>query len=296
MKVAFFDEKSPAIEWNELARKICKRAEENKLTNQQVLDEIDESEEDYDEDDETTESSNESVSESNAELVPPEPKEKTTKKPISSTKAPKEKSTAKPKATTSVPPSVIDSNNENDESEADDDYDYSNELDDDEDREDESIKSDDKTSEKNKILFEGIKVIKEIDTRIFGKLSVLFVVFFDLIMISFEGGDDNGDETEDVIIEEASTNYRFIWPMLIVMLSIVIVLLIIMNVIVLCMRKRGERYRQALLRSKTDSIVYQKLSEEITPQTPKVHRYVITPVLATSQTPKAHRYTPIEQV
>lgn len=115
-------------------------------------------------------------------------------------------------------------------------------------------------------------------------------------MHQFLGGEkDNYDDNEEVVIEEAGTHYRFIWPMLIVMLSIVVVLFIIMNVIALCMRKRGERYRQALLQSK-NSIIYQKLSEEITPQTPKIHRYVITPEKATPATPKAHRYTPIEQV
>jgi hypothetical protein len=98
-----------------------------------------------------------------------------------------------------------------------------------------------------------------------------------------------------VTIEEAGTNYRFIWPMIIVMLSIVVVLLVIMNVVALCMRRRGERYRQALLQSK-NSIIYQKLSEEIAPQTPKVHRYVIVSEKVVPQTPKAHRYTPIEQV
>lgn len=168
MKSTFFEEMSPTIEWNDLARKICKRNEENKLTNQQVLDEIDETEEDYDEDD-TTEQSNESVTDENSEIVHTQAKvEKTTKKPILSTKAPKEKSTAKPKSTTSQPPAVIDSNNENDESEADENYDYSEE---DEDKEDESIVRDEKPDQKNKnILLDGIKVIKEFDSRIFGEI------------------------------------------------------------------------------------------------------------------------------
>jgi ABC-type nickel/cobalt efflux system permease component RcnA len=79
-----------------------------------------------------------------------------------------------------------------------------------------------------------------------------------------------------VIIEEASAQYRFLQPMLIVMFSIFSVLLIIMFAITMCMRRRGERYRQALLQSK-NSIIYQKLSEDIqAPQTPKVHRY--TPI------------------
>lgn len=176
MKAAFIEERSPAIEWNELARKICRRNLENKLNNQEVLDEIDESEEDYD-DEENSENSDESATDANSELVPNDPKEKSTKKPVSSTKAPREKSTAKPKATTSVPPSVIDSNNENDESEADENYDYSDEVDGDEDREDESIKTDDKSDEKNKILLDGIKVIKEIDNRIFGKLESFSLYF-----------------------------------------------------------------------------------------------------------------------
>ena len=167
MKAHFFEEMSPAIEWNELARKICKRNEENKLTNQQVLDEIDDSEDDYDEE-ETSEQSNESNTSENSDVVS-DKKEETTKKPVTSTKAPKEKSTAKPKSTTSAPPSVVDSNNENDESEADEDYNYSEEDDDDdEDREDESILPVEKPDQKNKILLDGIKVIKEFDSRIFG--------------------------------------------------------------------------------------------------------------------------------
>lgn len=176
MQSTFFEEVSPAIEWNELARKICKRNEENKLTNQQVLDEIDESEEDYDNEDDVLEQSSEKVANENAELIPVKPKEETSKKPIVPTKAPKEKSTAKPK-TTSTTPTVVDSIDENDESESDDDYDYTPEdLDEDsdeDDREDESITGDVEKAEKSKsknILLDGIKVIKDIDNRIFGKI------------------------------------------------------------------------------------------------------------------------------
>lgn len=142
-----------------------------------------------------------------------------------------------------------------------------------------------------------MNVIRDFGERIFGKHFVVAQPrpLTDDFEIILGGEKENYDDNEEVVIEEAGTHYRFIWPMLIVMLSIVVVLFIIMNVIALCMRKRGERYRQALLQSK-NSIIYQKLSEEITPQTPKVHRYVITPEKATPATPKAHRYTPIEQV
>lgn len=255
MKANFFEEMSPAMEWNELARMICKRNDENKMTNEQVLDEIDETEDDdYDEDEddllETENAAKEKVS---------------TKKPIAATKAPKEKSTAKPKPTTSAAPSIVDSNNENDESTADDDYDYNEDDDEDEDdeeREDEKALDESITETKpdKNILLDGIQVIKQVENSIFGGSSIA-----------------NGEE-EEVVIEAATIQqqYRFLWPMLIVMISIFVVLLIIMFTIASCMRRRGERYRQALLQSK-NSIIYQKLSEEIhTPQTPKIHRY--TPI------------------
>jgi hypothetical protein len=166
MKSTFFEEMSPALEWNELARKICKRNEENKLVDQEVLDDIvDEDEEEYDDD------TSDEDQEEGAEMIPvnPKEKEKPSKKPTPSTKAPKEKSTAKPKTTTSMPPAVIDSENENDESEADDDYNYSEEDEDQEDREDEAIIE--KTEKNKDVLVDGITAIKEVvDNGLFGKL------------------------------------------------------------------------------------------------------------------------------
>ncbi|XP_070499542.1 protein artichoke [Chironomus tepperi] len=260
MKLSFSEEMSPAVEWNELARKICKRNEENKLNNEQVLDEIND-EDEYDDvtdddDDDDDDDDNDDPDDKTVDIV----KEKvSTKKPIVPSKAPKEKSTARPKTTTTTTtaaPAVVDSNNENDTSEGEDEYEYNEEDadDDEEDREDESIAE---QPDKN-LLPEVINVIKKVENRIFG------------------GPKFDDDEEEEVIIEEAVVPYRFIWPMMIVMLSILIVLLVIMFVISSCMRRRGERYRQALLQSKKNSIIYQKLSEEIIPQTPRVHRY--TPI------------------
>jgi hypothetical protein len=170
MKAAFFEDVSPAAEWNELARKICKRNDEYKIDNQEVLDELEEEDEDYDEDDDDDNDSDEDT-----ELVPPKVKIPSTKKPLSSTKAPKEKTTMKPKVTTSSPPSVIDSDNKNDESEADDDYDSEEERDYDEDIEDESIATDKPDQPKNKnVLMNTIKVIQDFDNRIFGELLERF--------------------------------------------------------------------------------------------------------------------------
>lgn len=177
MKATFFEEMSPAIEWNELARKICRRNEENKLNDKQVLDDIDETEDDYDEDADNDDDGDDDSDIQEEDSI----KEKvSTKKPIVPSKAPKEKPTAKPKATSSVAPSVVDSNNENDESAADDDYDYNeeDEDDEDEDREDESITE---KPDKN-ILLDGIQVIKKVENRIFGKKKIISTSNCDLLI------------------------------------------------------------------------------------------------------------------
>jgi len=62
-------------------------------------------------------------------------------------------------------------------------------------------------------------------------------------------------------------------PFLLILVAILTTLVLITRIVSLLMHRRGERYRQALLASK-NSIIYQKLSEEIhAPQTPKFHRY-----------------------
>lgn len=86
------------------------------------------------------------------------------------------------------------------------------------------------------------------------------------------------DSTVDVFEVDDDENTRLAMalqalPYILVVMAALIVLAMIAFIISQFMHRRGERYRQALLASK-NSIIYQKLSEEIhAPQTPKFHRY-----------------------
>lgn len=97
----------------------------------------------------------------------------------------------------------------------------------------------------------------------------------------------NSDE-EEIIIERGRIYYNnsnFLIPTILALTCLLVILMGLAKLVALVLRKRGERYRMALLASK-NSFVYQKLSEDIVkPTTSKEPKQ-----------PKVHRYAPINQV
>ncbi|XP_021699346.1 uncharacterized protein LOC5578857 isoform X1 [Aedes aegypti] len=81
---------------------------------------------------------------------------------------------------------------------------------------------------------------------------------------------------EEVVILDRNTMLQIsaLWiPIVFIAVGFLVIFVAVSKIFAFMMRKRGERYRQALLASK-NSIVYQKLTEDIVaPKTPKVHRY-----------------------
>ncbi|KAL5285669.1 Gp150 family protein [Megaselia abdita] len=93
--------------------------------------------------------------------------------------------------------------------------------------------------------------------------------------------EDDGEYNDEIIVERGHiyyNGYRFLLPLVVILSAVIVLLFALSKMITLMMRKRGERYKLAILASK-NSIVYQKLSEEL----PK-------------KQPKKHIYAPIEQV
>ncbi|EDW02087.1 uncharacterized protein LOC6560515 [Drosophila grimshawi] len=188
--------------------------------------------------------------------------------------------------------------NEYDEDLNDSEYDDDDDSDDDDDDDDDDnekpidkkkkkkndIESDFKkyveTELKPKIKNHGLKVeevdmTKETEDKfLLGKLGI-------------DSDELNSDE-EEIIIERGHVYYgnsNFIIPGLIVLSCLVVILLGLAKMVTLILRKRGERYRMAIMASK-NSFVYQKLTEDIVkPQVSKE-----------AKQPKVHRYAPINQV
>lgn len=97
------------------------------------------------------------------------------------------------------------------------------------------------------------------------------------------------ENDNDLVIEQEHfyySSYRFLGPIIITLISILILLVFVAKIVLVIMYKRGERYRMSLLQAHKNTIVYQKLSEEIKP--PKESKQITHP--------KVHRYAPISSV
>lgn len=93
-------------------------------------------------------------------------------------------------------------------------------------------------------------------------------------ILTGSGKDDPLEEEVVILDRNTMLEISALWlPIVFIALGVVVICMAISKLLAFMMRKRGERYRQALLASK-NSIVYQKLTEDIVaPKTPKVHRY-----------------------
>ncbi|XP_050073614.1 uncharacterized protein LOC126561484 [Anopheles maculipalpis] len=168
--------------------------------------------------------------------------------------------------------------NDNGDADSDDDDD-DEDSDDDDEEEEEDEEEDDEVQERENIL-DAANGIQQIEQDILtGKHG--------------NNGDNDEDEDEyeddsegtnvdDVVILENASMFALSTVALMVgciVIGSLIMVLLVAKIVALIFKRRGERYRQALLASK-NSFVYQKLTEDIVP----------------SKTPKVHRYEPINQV
>lgn len=150
---------------------------------------------------------------------------------------------------------------------------------DDEDDDEEDDETDYDKAEKSKIKDHGVK-IEEVE------LSKETRDKFLLDKFHMDNDNEDGSFEEEIIIDRGRiyySGYRFLIPIALVLMCVVVILLAIAKIISVVVHKRGERYRMALLAQKNSSIVYQKLTEDIKP--PKEPKQ-----------PKVHRYAPLNQV
>ncbi|XP_075169491.1 leucine-rich repeat domain-containing glycoprotein 150 [Haematobia irritans] len=133
------------------------------------------------------------------------------------------------------------------------------------------------------IRVEEVDLEKETqDDRLLNKFDAKHNKFNDDDEDEDDDEDDDDDEDEDVerIIEHGRiyySGYKFLVPVIIIVTCVLVLLLVIAKIVSMIVHKRGERYRMSLLQAHKNSIVYQKLTEDIVPpkepKQPKVHRY-----------------------
>lgn len=187
-----------------------------------------------------------------------------------------EKPTAATKPSTQAKPEKFDSES----SEYDNDDNYYDYDESEEEKEDESTDDLDTGIIKDDtgILKDGVNTIRGFVDDIFGRKNFSQQVFLQKINFWIISGGSDGsviiDTNDDIDDDSYYTSFDFIWPIILLALILSVSLLIVAKIVKEMTRKRGERYRQALLASK-NSIIYQKLSEDLpsVPATPKVHRY-----------------------
>ncbi|XP_058466869.1 uncharacterized protein LOC131439631 isoform X2 [Malaya genurostris] len=166
---------------------------------------------------------------------------------------------------------------EDDEDDDDDDIEEDESEDDDDYSEEQNTKKEDVVDSKDELdqYYDGVDDVDddEDDDNVINAANGMQKIE-ETILIGKTKSDDPLEEEVLILDNNALLQISGLWlPIFCIAMGLVVICVAISRIFAIMMRKRGERYRQALLASK-NSIVYQKLTEDIaTPKTPKVHRY-----------------------